>query len=154
MLISMPQYSFLAKIDFDDVALKHVLLWVKDEEDKSEKRLSIDKIADKFEKELPDVEVRISYIDEDNNQETLMIIDVIFYVTIGIMMFLCFFSLVASMTANLYDQSKEIGVMRSIGITKNTIKRLYFYEALILVLSACLLGVFIGMTVGYTMALQ
>ena len=67
MLISMPQYSFLAKIDFDDVALKHVLLWVKDEEDKSEKRLLIDKIADKFEKELPDVDVRISYIDEDNN---------------------------------------------------------------------------------------
>lgn len=84
----------------------------------------------------------------------LRIIDIIFYVTIGIMMFLCFFSLVASMTANLYDQSKEIGVMRSIGITSYRIKLLYFYEALILVLSSCLLGVMIGMTVGYTMAVQ
>ena len=44
--------------------------------------------------------------------------------------------------------------MRSIGITTYRIKLLYFYEALILVLSSCLLGVMIGMTVGYTMALQ
>ena len=44
--------------------------------------------------------------------------------------------------------------MRSIGITSYTIKMIYFYEALILVLSSCLLGVMIGMTVGYTMAVQ
>ncbi len=44
--------------------------------------------------------------------------------------------------------------MRSIGITTYQIKKIYFYEALILVLSACLLGVLIGMTVGYTMVLQ
>ena len=31
---------------------------------------------------------------------------------------------------------------------------LYFYEALILVLSSCTLGVLIGVTVGYTMLLQ
>mmetsp|Transcript_12083 Transcript_12083/g.16404 ORF Transcript_12083/g.16404 Transcript_12083/m.16404 type:complete len:94 (+) Transcript_12083:2942-3223(+) len=40
------------------------------------------------------------------------------------------------------------------GITSYRIKLLYFYEALILVLSSCLLGVVIGMTVGYTMAMQ
>lgn len=129
--------------------MKHAIIWVKGAD-----RELIDKIADEFKTALPeDVSIRIAYVDEDNNKETLQIIDLIFYVTIGIMMFLCFFSLVASMTANLYDQSKEIGVMRSIGITKGTIKKLYFYEALILVLSSCLLGVFIGMTVGYTMAL-
>lgn len=129
--------------------MKHAIIWVKGAD-----RELIDKIADEFKSALPeDVSIRIAYVDEDNNKETLQIIDLIFYVTIGIMMFLCFFSLVASMTANLYDQSKEIGVMRSIGITKGTIKKLYFYEALILVLSSCLLGVFIGMTVGYTMAL-
>lgn len=129
--------------------MKNALIWV----DGADREL-IDQIADEFEKELPeDVEVTKAYVDQENNEGTLQIIDIIFYVTIGIMMFLCFFSLVASMTANLYDQSKEIGVMRSIGITKGTIKRIYFYEALILVLSSCLLGVFIGMTVGYTMAL-
>ena len=74
--------------------------------------------------------------------------------TIAIMMFLCFFSLVASMTANILDQTSEIGVMRSIGITTYEIKKIYFYEALILVLSSCFLGVFIGMAIGYSMIAQ
>ena len=73
--------------------------------------------------------------------------------TIAIMMFLCFFSLTAAMTANIYDQSKEIGVLRSIGLTKNRIRLLFFYEAAILVFAACLMGVLVGTTVGYTMVL-
>ena len=70
------------------------------------------------------------------------------------MMFMCFFSIVASMTANLFDQQKEIAVLRSIGITSYRIKLLYFYEAAVLVLSSCLLGIVIGMTVGYSMMMQ
>ena len=81
------------------------------------------------------------------------IIDYIFIMTIAIMMFLCFFSLSASMSANLYDQTKEIGIMRAMGVTKMRIKLLYFYEALILVFSASILGVLIGVTVGWTMKL-
>ena len=81
-------------------------------------------------------------------------LDVIFSVTIAIMMFLCFFSLTAAMTANIYDQSKKIGVLRSIGLTKNRIRLLFFYEAAILVFAACLMGVLVGTTVGYTMLLQ
>ena len=69
-------------------------------------------------------------------------------------MFLCFFSLSASMSANLYNQKKEVGVLRAIGFTKNRVRILYFYEALILVMSSCILGVLIGVVVGYTMLLQ
>ena len=81
-------------------------------------------------------------------------IDYVFTVIIAIMMFLCFFSLSASMSANLYDQTKEIGILRSIGITKNRIKLLYFYEALILVFASSCLGVLIGVAVGWTFKLQ
>ena len=152
MLVSIPQYSFLTDRNIDNIALMNVLIWVENAE---ENRSLIDEIATDLRRSLlSENEIRVTYIDEDNNANVMKIIDIIFYVTIGIMMFLCFFSLVASMTANLLDQSKEIGVMRSIGITSRRIKLLYFYEALILVLSSCLLGVMIGMTVGYTMALQ
>lgn len=82
------------------------------------------------------------------------ILDLVFYVAIFIMMFLCFFSLVASMSANLYEQSKEIGILRAIGVTNSRIKFLYFYEAMILVLASCVLGVMIGFVVGTTMSLQ
>jgi len=78
----------------------------------------------------------------------------VFYIVIGIMMFLCFFSLQASMSANLYEQTKEIGVLRSIGFTSGRICRLYFYEALFLVFASCLLGIMIGVLVGFTMSVQ
>ena len=80
--------------------------------------------------------------------------DLIFYLAIFIMMFLCFFSLIASMSANLLEQSKEIGIMRAVGITGSRIKFLYFYEAAILVVAACILGVMIGYIVGTTISMQ
>jgi len=69
-------------------------------------------------------------------------------------MFLCLFALSANMTANIYNQAKEIGVMRAIGLSKCRIRMLYFYEALVLVFSSSILGIAIGMAVGYTMTLQ
>ena len=80
--------------------------------------------------------------------------DKVFYGLIGVTMFLCFFSLSASMSANLFEQKKEIGVIRAMGFTKYRVRMLYFYEALILVLSSSFLGVMIGTLVGYTMLLQ
>jgi len=78
----------------------------------------------------------------------------VFYGLISVTMFLCFFSLCASMSANLYEQRKEVGVLRAIGFTKYRCSVLYFYEALVLVLTSCILGVLIGTVVGYTMLLQ
>ena len=69
-------------------------------------------------------------------------------------MFLCFFALSANMSANLYEQTKEIGVLRAIGFSKCRIRMLYFYEAMVLVFASALLGVIVGMTIGYTMTLQ
>lgn len=77
-----------------------------------------------------------------------------FNTIIVVTMFLCFFALSANMSANLYEQTKEIGVLRSIGFTKMRIRMLYFYEAMVLVLASCTTGIMIGMFVGYTMTLQ
>ena len=95
-----------------------------------------------------------SYEDQEKINQVLNILNNIFAIAIGIMMFLCFFSLTASMSANLYDQSKEIGILRAMGMTKNRIRLLYFYEALILVFASCMLGVFVGVVMGFTMILQ
>jgi ABC-type antimicrobial peptide transport system permease subunit len=77
----------------------------------------------------------------------------IFDIVIVINMFLCLFSLSGNMSANIQSQTKEIAVMRAMGLTKVRVKLIYFYEALVLVMAACMLGVFIGVVVGYTMAI-
>ena len=96
----------------------------------------------------------ISYVEREKTESIQELVDYIFLVTIAIMMFLCFFSLSASMSANLYDQTKEIGILRATGVTKIRIKLLYFYEALVLVFAASLMGVLTGLIVSWTMKLQ
>ena len=91
---------------------------------------------------------------DDTMDSVNLVLNLVFDITTAITMFLCFFALSASMSANLYEQSKEIGILRATGIRSIRIKLLYFYEALVLVLSACLQGMLIGFIVGYTMVLQ
>jgi ABC-type antimicrobial peptide transport system permease subunit len=55
------------------------------------------------------------------------------------------------MSANIYEQSKEIGVLRAMGLSKRRLYLLYIYEAFILVLSSSLLGIIIGTMVGFSM---
>jgi ABC-type antimicrobial peptide transport system permease subunit len=75
-------------------------------------------------------------------------------VVIAITMFICFFSLSSSMTGNLYEQCKEISVMRAIGCTKQIITKLYIYEAFILVVASSFSGVLIGTIVGWSISFQ
>ena len=87
--------------------------------------------------------------DLENLEKVQFILKVIFSFIISITMFLCFFSLSASMGANLYTQAKEIGVMRAIGVSKFYIIRIYVYEAFILVASSAFQGICIGLFIGY-----
>merc|ERR1712228_447392 len=57
---------------------------------------------------------------------------------------LCLFSLVSSMFANIMEQSKEVGILRSMGLTKFEINKIYIYEALVIILSSSLLGFAVG----------
>lgn len=69
-------------------------------------------------------------------------------------MFLCFFSLSSSMSANLFEQCKEIAILRAIGFIEFRVVRIYVYEAFILVTSSSVLGIMIGTFLGWIMATQ
>ena len=114
----------------------------------------IDRLGSALKTATNGIKPTLEYKEAESTEQIKTIIDLVFSVTIAIMMFLCFFSLSASMSANLYDQAKELGILRSMGVTKIRITLLYFYEALILVFSSCFLGILIGVFVAYTMKLQ
>lgn len=52
-----------------------------------------------------------------------------------------FFSLNSSMYSNIVEQSKEVGILRALGLSKFSIYRIYSYEAFVLVFSSAILGV-------------
>lgn len=82
------------------------------------------------------------------------IFTVFFIVTQIVIMLICFFSLMSSMTANVLDSSKEIGVLLCLGMPHMHVYRVYVWEAFILVISSGFLGLLVGMTVAETMLLQ
>eukprot|EP01064_Diplonema_japonicum_P037734 TRINITY_DN893_c0_g1_i1.p1 TRINITY_DN893_c0_g1~~TRINITY_DN893_c0_g1_i1.p1 ORF type:complete len:1078 (+),score=231.55 TRINITY_DN893_c0_g1_i1:88-3321(+) len=82
------------------------------------------------------------------------ILTLFFMVITMIAMTMCFFSLMASMYTNIYEQSKEIGILRSLGVSTFTTKQLYIYEAFVLVTAASIMGFFVGTLVAYTMVIQ
>ena len=90
-----------------------------------------------------------SQLDQSND-----VMGIIFSIATYIAMFLCLFSLIASMLTNIYEQSKEISVLRSIGLTKTSILKIYTYESFILVMSSSILGIGIGVVLSGTMLAQ
>ena len=136
--------------EVDMLRYKKVLIQMNDPSDTK----TIDKIAKQLSDACPDVSVDTMSSSLLDNKKVSKIINWTFYSVIAITMFLCFFSLCASMSSNLYEQKKEVAILRAIGITKIRVKLLYFYEALILVVASCCLGVLIGMAVAYMMIVQ
>ncbi len=67
---------------------------------------------------------------------------------------LCFFSLLASTMANVAEQTKDIAVLRAIGLSGPKVVRVFVYEAFALVMSASLLGILVGTSVAWTFNLQ
>ena len=95
-----------------------------------------------------------NYFDNKATQDEITkILDWIFNIIIVITMILCFYSLCSSMSANLLDQTKEIGILRAMGFNSGRIAFVYFMEAFILVMSSCICGIMIGTTVSLTMVL-
>ena len=86
--------------------------------------------------------------------ENSALLDEIFNVIVLVSMCLCFFSLSSSMSANIYEQNREISVMRSFGCTKSFILKIYIYESLVLVISSSIAGFGIGVFIGNLMTLQ
>ena len=135
----------------DELFLSKVLIEMNDPDDHD----LINEITEELKFALHDqFKIELLYETKQTTQKATNLLDLVFYVIIAIMMFLCFFALQASMTTIIYDQTKEIAILRSIGFTSLRITMLYFYEAFLLVISASLMGVCIGVLVGFTMVLQ
>ena len=92
--------------------------------------------------------------DKTAAESTGNILNLFFYIVTFLTMVMCFFSLTASMYSNIHEQSKEIGILRSLGLTRFPTKRIYVWEAFILLFSASIMGFAVGTVVAFTLLLQ
>ncbi|KAA6401809.1 MAG: hypothetical protein EZS28_002658 [Streblomastix strix] len=61
---------------------------------------------------------------------------------------------ISSMSTNVMEQSKEIGIMRALGLQRFQLVRIYVEEAFILVITAAVMGIIVGLVLGYILASQ
>lgn len=69
-------------------------------------------------------------------------------------MIVCFFSLVASMFANISESGKEIGILRAMGMRQTRLCAVFACEAVVLIIAASALGCVIGWIVGSAVSAQ
>eukprot|EP01060_Flectonema_neradi_P010229 TRINITY_DN17355_c0_g1_i1.p1 TRINITY_DN17355_c0_g1~~TRINITY_DN17355_c0_g1_i1.p1 ORF type:complete len:1106 (+),score=147.38 TRINITY_DN17355_c0_g1_i1:33-3320(+) len=138
-------------IDYDQMVIRLEDGWTSDTVDEIEEAIQAAMAPD-----LPKSALKISDVktDKEAAESTGDILNLFFYVVTLLTMILCFFSLLASMYTNIHEQSKEIGVLRSLGLQRFPTKRIYVWEAFILLFSASVMGFAVGTVVAYTLLLQ
>ena len=67
---------------------------------------------------------------------------------------LTFFLLLVATTQNIRDNVWEYGVLRSMGVTRAEGKRIFMYEAFLVILSAAIIGLIIGSIVACLVTAQ
>ena len=156
VIVSLPTYLLLCKdwiYSLEDVSFRTVYIHT------SANVTSKD--LDTLKKDLKDIVKPASSTYVYDYRSSLDIIDEInlamkffFGFTVVMAMTISFFSLVSSMYTNVLEQSKEIGILRAIGIPFGWMQRIYVTEAFTLVFSSSLMGMIIGVSVGWTVAIQ
>jgi ABC-type antimicrobial peptide transport system permease subunit len=101
-----------------------------------------------------DVAIKTIYSTRSTLSTATTIVNIFFIFTQAMAMLICSFSLLSSMSTNVLNHSKEIGILRSMGMKKFPLHRLYTWEAFVLILSSSLLGLIVGIVVAYSMMLQ
>lgn len=81
-------------------------------------------------------------------------LDAFFYVVAVVCLVLCFFAVWLSFAANIRENSREVGILRSLGLTKPNVRLLVAAEALSVVSAAFLSGSVIGMAISVSLSLQ
>jgi len=152
-LISLPMYAVYANLtSVKNASFERISLKLKDDATRQQETELFNDIKKTLGNELAS---NIQFYSKfaDSTAEIDQTVSLLFDVVIVITLFLCFFSLSSAMSANLYEQAKEIGVMRAIGLTKGRIIMIYVYEAFIMIFASSILGIIIGVAIGWSMTL-
>jgi ABC-type antimicrobial peptide transport system permease subunit len=98
--------------------------------------------------------ITVNQFDTGSTDMASSVIDLFFILTEVLALVICFFALVATMGTNISEQTKDIGILRSLGMTRAPITRIFVLEAFAVIFAACCLGTAIGAIVSLTIVSQ
>ena len=156
IIISLPTYMRLAGDEIkksEDIPLRKLFIKVKDNSVKNLEH-AYESLSKFRELHYPGLAIWDIRDIQNSLAKSETAITVIFISIEAIVMILSLFSLITSMSTNILEQSKEIAVLRSIGVTRKMINYLYVAEGFVLVFSSAMFGIMIGTVIGWTISVQ
>ena len=118
-LLSLPMFAkFSGLKSVKEVSYERLAIKMKEQYDTQEEhRMLLNDLRENGVESYYKWVVRYQMENPQKVEQVDNVMSMIFSAIIAITMFLCFFSLSASMSANLYEQAKEIGILRALGLT-------------------------------------
>ena len=151
-MVSIPTFAKLAGLNSVDQVMFETML-IRFTQDAVP-----DAVLDAYIEQIAAISPSISSWDARSGLDTIQtvntVVSLFFGTAIIIAMLISCFSLTSSMMTNIWEQSKEIGVLRAIGLPNLWTMRIYIYESFLVVLSSSIIGILIGTIIGWTMSLQ
>lgn len=140
----------------ENLPIRRILVQVKNEPTADSYKRLKQSVVDASETVFPAIGITMWSLQDDAGSitQTLAIIDFFFVAITLVGLLLCFFSLVASMVSNIHEQSQDIAIVRSMGLTKRQVVMVYVFEAFVLVLSSAGLGMGVGFVIAWTFSSQ
>ncbi|MBK7107362.1 MAG: ABC transporter permease [Ignavibacteriae bacterium] len=71
------------------------------------------------------------------------------YILLSLIIAVAVFNILSTLTMSVYEKKKDIGVLRSMGVTSNSIKKIFMFEGILIGVLGTTLGLFLGILVCY-----
>lgn len=71
------------------------------------------------------------------------------YLLLSLIIAVAVFNILSSLTMSVYEKKKDIGILRSMGVTSNSIKKIFMFEGILIGVLGTMFGLFLGLLVCY-----
>ena len=71
------------------------------------------------------------------------------YLLLSLIIAVAVFNILSSLTMSVYEKKKDIGILRSMGTTENSIKKIFMFEGILIGVIGTIVGIAIGLFICY-----
>jgi putative ABC transport system permease protein len=102
------------------------------------------RIDDAFQKPFPTVDVLNQQELKDNQQQQINTLLAMIYVLLALAVIVSLVGIVVTLILSIYERTRELGMLRSVGMSRRQVRRMIRYEAVITAVLGAIAGLILG----------
>ena len=103
-----------------------------------------DRISERIERRFPTVETLNQQELKDQLEEQINQLVFLFYVLLALAIVISLLGIVTTLALSIHERTRELGLLRAVGMSRRQVKRLVRYESIITALIGAILGTILG----------